>query len=92
MAEWKVYDSEDVPQCTHCGSYMPFARYRKGNGVNAREITDYCPWCGERMTNMPLCKDCAYGRGVCKNDGVCYACRGQDWIPKRPHRCAGEED
>lgn len=92
MAEWKAYDSEDTPQCTHCGVEMPYARYRKGNGTNAREITDYCPRCGAKMTAMPLCKDCGYGCGKWENDGICYACRGQVWIPKRPHRCAGEED
>ena len=28
MAEWRVYEA-DTPQCTHCGMWMPFARYRR---------------------------------------------------------------
>lgn len=91
MAEWRVYDA-DTPQCTSCGMWMPFARYRRGQGTNAREITDYCPHCGRRMTAMPMCGDCKYGKGAWKENGICYACRGQVWIPGAPHRKAGEED
>ena len=90
MAEWKVYDY-DTPQCTHCGMWMPFARYRRGQGTNARSITDYCPWCGKKMTAMPMCGDCKYGQGAWKDDGICYACREQVWIPGAPRRKAGEE-
>lgn len=41
---------------------------------------------------MPMCGDCKYGQGAWKEDGICYACRGQVWIPGAPHRKAGEED
>ena len=90
MAEWKVYDY-DTPQCTHCGMWMPFARYRRGQGTDARIITDFCPSCGEKMTAMPMCGDCEYGQGTWKDNGICYACREQVWIPGEPHRKAGEE-
>lgn len=85
MAEWKVYEA-DTPQCTSCGMWMPFARYRRGQGVNARRITNYCPNCGKKMTAMPLCGRCKYGQGAWKEDGICYACREQTWIPGAPHR------
>ena len=49
MSEWRVYTA-DIPQCTSCGMWMPFARYRRGQGTDAREITDYCPHCGGSMT------------------------------------------
>lgn len=90
MAEWKIYEA-DTPQCNKCGAWMPFARYRRGQGVNAREITDYCPYCGSKMTAMPLCGDCKYGQGEWKDNGICYACREQIWIPGAPHRKVGEE-
>nr|DAO36866.1 MAG TPA: Thaumarchaeal output domain 1 [Caudoviricetes sp.] len=89
--EWRVYEA-DTPQCSHCGMWMPFARYRRKAGANARRITDFCPSCGEKMTAMPMCGDCKYGQGVWKEDGICYACREQVWIPGAPHRKAGEED
>lgn len=41
---------------------------------------------------MPMCGDCKYGQGAWKEDGICYACRGQVWIPGVPHRKAGEEN
>ena len=46
MAEWRAYEA-DTPQCTHCGMWMPFARYRRGQGTDARKITDFCPSCGK---------------------------------------------
>lgn len=40
MAEWRVYEA-DTPQCTSCGMWMPFARYRRGQGTDAkREIAE----------------------------------------------------
>ncbi len=90
MAEWRVYEY-DTPQCTSCGMWMPFARYRRGWGTNARYITNYCPHCGKKMTAMPMCGNCKYGQGKWKEDGICYACREQVWIPGAPHRKAGEE-
>lgn len=91
MPRWIVYE-DDTPQCSHCGMWMPFARYRRGQGTNARDITDYCPSCGEKMTAMPMCGECSYGNGAWKDDGICYACREQVWIPGRPHRKATEEN
>lgn len=44
------------------------------------------------MTAMPMCGDCTYGHGAWKEDGICYACREQVWIPGAPHRKAGEMD
>ena len=72
MAEWRVYEY-DTPQCTSCGMWMPFARYRRGWGTNARYITNYCPHCGKKMTAMPMCGNCKYGQGKWKEDGICYA-------------------
>jgi len=43
------------------------------------------------MTAMPMCGNCKYGQGKWKEDGICYACREQVWIPGAPHRKAGEE-
>ena len=54
MAEWRVYEA-DTQQCTYSGMWMPFARYRCGQGTDAREITDFCPSCGRKMTAMPMC-------------------------------------
>lgn len=90
MAEWKVYEY-DTPQCTSCGMWMPFARYRRGQGTNARRITDFCPSCGKKMTSMPMCESCVYGNGKWKDDGICFACREQVWIPGKPHIQAGNE-
>ena len=90
MAEWRVYEL-DTPKCTQCGMWMPFARYRRGQGTDAREITDYCPYCGKKMTAMPMCGSCAYGNGEWKDDGICFACRGHVWIPGKPHRQVGNE-
>lgn len=90
MAEWRVYE-DDTPQCTNCGMFAPFARYRKWSGTNAREITNFCPSCGAKMTAMQICETCEYGKGAWKDNGICYACRLQVWIPGKPHRKAGEE-
>lgn len=90
MAKWKLYGC-DVPQCTHCGMWMPFARYRRGQGTDGRSITDFCPHCGEKMTAMPMCKSCTYGNGEWKDDGICFACREQVWIPGKEHRNAWNE-
>lgn len=76
MAEWRVYEA-DTPQRTSSGTWMPFARYQCGQGVNARTITDYCPYCGGKMTAMPMCGECKYGQGAWKDNGICYACREQ---------------
>ena len=90
MAEWMVFE-HDTPHCSSCGMWMPFARYRRGQGTNARTITDYCPHCGRKMTAMPMCGNCKYGQGAWKENGICYACREQVWIPGAPHRKAGEK-
>lgn len=44
------------------------------------------------MTAMPMCADCEFGNGEWRENGICYACRDQTWIPGRPHRNAAEED
>ena len=90
MAEWRVYEA-DTPQCTQCGMWMPFARYRRGQGAHARKITDFCPSCGKKMTAMPMCGSCTYGNGEWKDNGICFACREQVWIPGKPHRQVGNE-
>lgn len=90
MAEWIVFEC-DTPQCSHCGMWMPFTRYRRGQGTNARSITDFCPNCGKKMTAMPMCASCVYGNGKWKDDGICFACREQVWTPGKPHRQAGNE-
>lgn len=90
MAELRVYDY-DTPQCTHCGMWMPFARYRRGQSTDARSITDFCPSCGAKMIAMPMCETCKYGNGEWKDDGICFACREQVWIPGKPHRQVGNE-
>lgn len=91
MAEWKVYEF-DTPQCTSCGMWMPFARYRKCNGINGREITNFCPHCGQKMTAIPICKQCSYAKeGNWKDDGICFACRERVWVPNRAHRSVVDE-
>ena len=32
------------------------------------------------------------GHGEWKEDGICYSCREQVWVPGTPHRKAGEEN
>ena len=74
-ATWKcMYD--DIPTCTHCGIGAPFARYRKGNGTNVRELTDSCPSCGAIMDKIEQCKDCCWSDDGIKNweRGVCLNC------------------
>lgn len=34
MARWMVFE-HDTPQCSHCGMWAPFARYRRGQGTDA---------------------------------------------------------
>lgn len=46
---------------------------------------------GEKMTAMPMCKSCTYGNGEWKDDGICFACREQVWIPGKEHRNAWNE-
>lgn len=81
MAKWKVYKDEKAPQCTHCGMWAPFARYRRGRGTNARELTDFCPNCGAKMLAIDECETCKYAKdGNWQENGICYACRGDTWI------------
>jgi hypothetical protein len=86
VAKWKVYKGEIAPQCTRCGMWMPFARYRRGQGTNAREITDFCPTCGAKMFAIDECKTCKYSKdGNWQENGICYACRGDTWIFGKKH-------
>ena len=81
MAHWKLYKGETALSCTHCGMGAPFARYRRKNGLNAREITNYCPFCGSKMTGIDECKDCPHSKnGEWQENGICFACRGDTWI------------
>ena len=81
MARWKVFDDEKAPQCTHCGMWAPFARYRRKTGQNARYLTDYCPYCGARMTGMDECFTCPYAEDRrWQENGICYACREDPWV------------
>lgn len=85
MAKWKIYKGEKAPQCTSCGMWAPFARYRRGQGTNAREITDYCPTCGKKMNAIDECETCKYAKeGNWQENGICYACRGKPWIYGKP--------
>lgn len=81
--------------CDNCGEVMHCAwdtpaadvePVRHGHWIKRGYV------CGEKMTAMPMCGECSYGNGEWKDDGICYACREQVWIPGRPHRKAGEED
>jgi hypothetical protein len=86
-ARWKTFENEKAPRCTHCGMWMPFARYRRKQGANAREITDFCPNCGCKMVAIDQCADCPHAEcGKSQEDGVCYACRGNAWIYGNPIR------
>lgn len=86
MARWKVYEQEHAPQCTSCGMWAPFARYRRGNGINARDIADYCPNCGAKMRGIDECMTCEYAEnGEWQDNGICFACRGNPWIFGKQH-------
>ena len=81
MAGWKVYSGEKAPQCTGCGMWAPFARYRRRTGQNARMLTDYCPSCGRKMESCDACADCQYAEGgKWQDNGICFACRGDTWV------------
>lgn len=41
MAEWRVYEA-DTPQCTACGMWMPFARYRRGGSKTLMPAPLWC--------------------------------------------------
>lgn len=62
MAKWKLFDGEKAPQCTSCGMWMSFARYKKKTGVNGRNITNYCPSCGAKMNGIDECLTCKYAK------------------------------
>lgn len=82
MARWKVYERDNFPSCTDCGHGAPFARYRRGNGIYGVEITDYCPYCGKKMTGIDECIECPYSKnGEWQDNGICFACRGDTWLP-----------
>lgn len=86
MARWTVYEGSKCPSCTSCGMGAPFARYRRKNGVNAREITDFCSSCGKKMTGMDECKECPHSKdGEWQDNGICFACRGDTWTPGKKH-------
>ena len=86
-ATWKTYDGEKCPQCTSCGMWMPFARYRRITGQNAREITNFCPWCGAKMMAIDQCENCPHAEnGHWKDDGICFSCREDAWIYGKPIR------
>ena len=81
MAQWKVYNGETAPQCTGCGMWAPFARYRRKNGMNARKLTDFCPNCGRKMEGCSDCAECKYAEnGKWQDNGICYACREDPWV------------
>lgn len=86
MARWKVYDGDQTLSCTHCGMVAPHARYRRKNGINALDITDYCPHCGAKMTGIDECYNCCESKdGNWQDNGICFACRGTTWLPGRRH-------
>ena len=68
-AAWK-YMYDDIPACSHCGIGAPFARYKRKNGINARDLTNYCPNCGALMDKIKMCKDCDWSDKGNKNWGV----------------------
>ena len=91
-AKWKVYGDEYCPQCTQCGAWMPFARYHRCTGTNAREMTRFCPGCGSKMIAIDQCSDCPHAENGCsREDGVCYACREDAWVYGRPIRVYEEQ-
>lgn len=81
MAHWKVYEGDNFPSCTSCGMCAPYARYRRQTGANARDITDYCPSCGEKITGIDECMECPYSKDrQWQENGICFACRGDTWV------------
>lgn len=44
------------------------------------------------MIAMPMCTECIYGCGKWKDDGLCFSCRDQIWIPGMPHDCITDSD
>ncbi len=78
----KVYKGDNCPSCTSCGMGAPFARYRKKNGIGGREITNYCPSCGKKMTGIDECIEGPHSEnGEWQDNGICFACRGDTWFP-----------
>lgn len=62
----------------------PFARYRRNNGTNARDITNYCASRGAKMTGIDKCTDCLHSHnGEWQDNGICFACRGDTWIYRK---------
>lgn len=91
MAGWKVYRGEKAPQCTGCGMWAPFARYKRKTGQNARTLTDYCPSCGRKMEFCDDCAECEYAvDGKWQDNGICFACRGDAWVYGVPRACGIE--
>lgn len=85
-ARWKVSCGTKAPHCTACGMWAPFARYSRKTGVNARELTDYCPHCGAKMTGMDECSECPFSQhGEWCDNGICFTCRGDVWIYGKQH-------
>ena len=81
MSRWSLYCEDIFPSCTGCGIGAPFARYTRKNGINARELTDYCPNCGAKMTGIDECKGCPHSHnGEWQNNGICFACRDDTWV------------
>lgn len=86
MARWKIYDGEKAPQCTHCGMWAPFARYRRRTGLNGRDITPYCPECGAKMEGIDECYTCPEAKdGKWQDNGICFACRSDTWVYGKKH-------
>lgn len=82
MARWHVFEGKNAPQCTRCGMWAPFARYRRSTGVNARWLTNYCPECGAEMHSCDRCIGCKEAdkdNNYWKENGICYACRENAW-------------
>lgn len=86
-AQWKVfYEGDETPSCTSCGMGAPYARYKRKNGHGAGCIADYCPNCGAKMTGIDECVDCPYSsNGEWRDNGICFACRGDTWVYGKKH-------
>lgn len=85
-ARWMVFDGDLTPSCSHCGMAAPSARYRRKDGVNAHELTEFCPSCGAKITAMDECKNCPHAEdGKWQDNGVCFACREKTWLPGQKH-------